>query len=110
MITVSRGIGRLQREVLGVVERNAAGGPSLPPGKVASMPTGEIMARLGGKPQLRSVQRALAGLSARGLLVSRDGDRDRWGCFGEVTWTTPEEYDRAVTGAYVVPEDQRPKP
>jgi hypothetical protein len=96
---MSRGIGALQREILDVVQQNAAGGA--PAGKVAAMSTGQIEQKLSRrpKPQRRSVNRALRGLRIRALLVALDDDddqpRDSLGSWTELMWTTPAEYSRA---------------
>jgi len=98
---MSRGIGALQREILDVVQKNAAGGA--PAGKTAAMSTGQIEQKLSRRPtpQRRSVNRALRGLRIRGLLVALGDDddqpRDSQGSWAELMWTTPAEYLRAVS-------------
>jgi hypothetical protein len=93
---VSRGIGRLQEDILMIVESNAAGGADLPAGEIAALTSREIRQRLPyNRSSPRAVWRSLVNLEEGGLLVSLAGGRGSLGVFTPLLWTTPTELARA---------------
>jgi len=93
---VSRGIGSLQKDILMIVESNAAGGAELPAGEIAALTSGEIRQRLPyNRSSPRAVRRSLVNLEERGLLASLAGGRGSLGMFAPLLWTTPTELARA---------------
>ena len=73
---MTRDIGSLQKDILMIVESNAAGGAELPAGDIAALTSAQIRQRLRyNRSSPRAVRRSLVNLEERGLLVSLAGGR-----------------------------------